>query len=91
MSKQVILEFTTELPDESVQDPEVLNKGKIAVVLEMLKKGVISQGRAIELLEISRSSLVDLMTQNKIPVVNMTVKELHQELSRPISQVGTDS
>ena len=50
MSKQVVLEFSAELPDESLSDPAVLDKGKTAIVIELLRKGTISQGRAAEFL-----------------------------------------
>jgi predicted HTH domain antitoxin len=90
MSKQVVLEFSAELPDESLQDPDVLNKGKTAIVLEMLKKGNISQGRATELLDMNRHQLFDLMSENQIPVLNLTVDELDKELSQPLNQPGTD-
>lgn len=90
MSKQVVLEFSVELPDESLQDPDVLHKGKTAVVLEMLKKRNISQGRAAELLEINRHQLFDLMSENQNSVLNLTTDELDKELTQPLHQPGTD-
>lgn len=90
MSKQVVLEFPVELPDEGLQDPEVLGKGKTAIVLELLRKGTISQGRAAELLEVDRHTLFDLMAQANIPGIAMADEKLRQELSKPLGTAGTD-
>lgn len=83
MARQVILEFPGELPQEILRDPEVMEKGKQAIVLELLRQGAISQGRATELLEMDRNTLFDLMAEHHIPVVEMTADELKAELSMP--------
>jgi len=49
-------------------------------VLELLHKKEISQGKAAELLEISRHDLFDLMAQYDIPMIDMTSEELQKEL-----------
>ena len=84
MSSQVVLEFLVDLPEEDLQDPEVLQKGRTAVVLELLRKGAISQGRAAEVLEIDRYALFDLMAKNEIPAIELTEEELRQELSKSL-------
>lgn len=89
MSKQVVLEFPVELPDEGLCDPDVLGKGKTAIVLEMLRKGTVSQGRAAELLEVDRNTLFDLMAAHGVPGITMTSEELQDELSRPLGRIGT--
>lgn len=61
MTKRVILEFPDELPDFDNQD--VIQKGKEAIVMELLCQAEISQGKAAELLEISRYDLFDLMAR----------------------------
>lgn len=80
MRKKVIIKFPVELPDSDDQD--VINKGKEAIVLELLRMGKISQGKASELLEINRYDLFDLMAKYKIPVINMTPEELERELKQ---------
>lgn len=90
MSTQVILEFPSDLPEAGLQDSEVIEKGKQTIVMEMLRKGVISQGRSAELLEIDRHTLLDLMGEYRIPVIEMTDDELKEELSKPIGLSGTD-
>ena len=67
------------MPEEGLHDPEVLQKGRTAVVLELLRKGAISQGRAAEVLEINRYVLFDLMATHEIPAIQLTEQELGQE------------
>ena len=88
MSTQVILEFPSDLPEEGLHDSEVMKKGKQTIVMEMLRKGVISQGRAAELLEIDRHMLLDLMGEYHIPVIEITDDELKEELSKLIGPFG---
>lgn len=88
MSRQVILEFPSDLPEEGLDDPEVKKRGKETVVMELLRKGVISQGRAAELLEIDRNTLFDLMGEYHAPVIEMTSDELNEELNKPIGPSG---
>jgi predicted HTH domain antitoxin len=88
MSTQFIIKFPSDLPEEGLYDPEVSEKGKQTVVMEMLRKSIISQGRAAELLEIDRYALLDLMESYDIPVIEMTSEELKAELSKPVGQFG---
>ena len=90
MSTQVILEFPSDLPEEGLHDPEIMEKGKRAIVLELLRKSAISQGRATELLEIDRNTLFDLMAEHRISVIEMTEEELEKELSKPLGQAGAN-
>jgi predicted HTH domain antitoxin len=50
MSKRLVLEFAQEIPEVDLQDKEVLMKAKEGAVVELLRKGRISQGKAAELL-----------------------------------------
>ena len=84
MSKQVVLEFPVELPGKSVLDREVLRKMKELLVLDLLRKGEISQGKASELLEIDRHALFDLMDKYDIPAIDMTEEELKEELFKDV-------
>lgn len=79
MPKQIVLEFPTELPEKSSKDKEALKKGKEAMVLELLRKGEISQGKAAELLEIDRWTLSDLMSKYDIPMANFPPEELRRQ------------
>jgi len=82
MSKQVVLDFPAELPEKGLKDKETLKKGKEAIVLELLRKGEVSQGKAAELLEIDRWTLFDLMAKYNIPSVDMSSEELKKELQQ---------
>ncbi|MGA1874776.1 MAG: UPF0175 family protein [bacterium] len=46
---------------------EVITKGKEGVIMALLRKGKLSQGKAAELLDISRHELFDLMAQYDVP------------------------
>ncbi len=83
MSREVLLRFPVDLPEE-LKDEDVLRKGKEIIVLELLRKKNISQGKAVELLEIDRQALFDLMDKYDIPVISMTDKELKDELTKDI-------
>ena len=87
MPREVLLRFPVELPEE-LKDEEVLRKGREAIVMELLRKGEISQGKAAELLEIDRHALFDLMGKYDIPAIDMTEEELEEELSRDIFSKG---
>ena len=72
-----------ELPEELVTllgSPEALAaKAKEALVLELLREARISQGKAAELLGVTRWDILDLMVRYQIPSGPTTVEELHQE------------
>ena len=87
MSRDVLLRFPVEVP-EGLKDEDVLKKGREAMVIELLRKGDISQGKAAELLAIDRHALFDLMDKYDVLAVNMTGRELKEELSRDISFGG---
>lgn len=88
MPREVVLRFPVELPEDKLKDEEVLRKGKEGIVLELLRKGEISQGKAAELLEIDRHALFDLMTKYNIPVIDLTEEELKEELKKEIFRSG---
>lgn len=82
MSSRLVLEFPEGIHEKDLQDDDVLLKAKEAAVMELLRKGKISQGKAAELLEISRYDLFDFMAKYDIPVIEMTEEELKKELSK---------
>ena len=84
MARKLVLEFPEEIPEKDLQDKEVLMKAKEGAVMELLRKGKISQGRAAEILDISRYDLFDLLERYDIPVIDMTSEELQKELSNQV-------
>ena len=78
--------LTLELPDEilkHVPGKELTLKAKEALVMELLREHQVSQGKAAEILGISRYALFDLMSKYRISVIDLTPEELEAELKRP--------
>jgi len=81
--------FEVELPEEVLagfkwEEAEVPTRVRQALVMELLRQHVISQGKAVELLGISRWELYDLMGRYRVPVIDMTPEELRRELRQEI-------
>jgi predicted HTH domain antitoxin len=81
---EVEVQFTFTLPiDESFlqHKTDAERKAKEAFVLELLRHGDISAGRAAKLLDISRWDLSDLMSEAGIsPFAEVTAEELAAEV-----------
>jgi predicted HTH domain antitoxin len=81
---EVEVQFTFTLPiDESFlqHKTDAERKAKEAFVLELLRHGDISAGRAAKLLDISRWDLSDLMSEAGIsPFAEVTAEELDAEV-----------
>jgi predicted HTH domain antitoxin len=80
------IRFEWELPDETFgegfQEEMFVAKIKEEAATRLLKERRISQGKAAELLGISRHDLFDLMAKYEIPVIAMTPEELQEEFQR---------
>jgi DNA-binding NtrC family response regulator len=86
MAKQV--HVTLELPDEVVgqEQGEVLAAHvKEAFIMALLREHRLSQGKAAEVLGISRTDLFPLMTRYGVPVIDLTADELASELRNPLA------
>ena len=84
MLKKLVLEFPPEVLEEDLQDRDVQMKAREGAVMELLRKGKLSQGRAAELLDISRNDLFDLMSKYDVPVMDMSQNEFKKELSKQV-------
>lgn len=77
--------LTLELPDEVLAllgSPEAAPaKAKEMLVLELLREASISQGRAAELLGLSRWQIIDLMAERQIPSGPRTPEEVREEFA----------
>jgi predicted HTH domain antitoxin len=85
MAKRVKLDL--ELPDElfsQLGKEEVETKVKEALVMELLREHRLSQGKAAEILRISRHALFDLMANHRVPVIDLSPEELPNELQKPL-------
>src|SRR5262245_59275741 len=81
------LHFMLELPDEVVKHvpaKELAEKAKEALVMKLLREPQVSQGKAAEVLGISRYDLFELMSKYCIPVIDLTPEELEAEVKRPL-------
>jgi predicted HTH domain antitoxin len=80
------IRFEWELLDETFgegfQEEMFVAKIKEEAAMRLLKERRISQGKAAELLGISRHDLFDLMAKYEIPLIAMTPEELQEEFQR---------
>jgi len=59
---------------------EVAHDVRIAAVVEWYAEGLVSQGKAAELAGLSRPEFLDELAKRKVPVIQMTIEELKEEL-----------
>ena len=81
MAKRVTLDL--ELPEElfaQLREEEIPGKVKEAFVMELLREHRVSQGKAAEILNVTRHELFDLMTNYRVPVIDLSAGELSDEL-----------
>ncbi|MCW3129352.1 MAG: UPF0175 family protein [Methanophagales archaeon] len=82
ISRKLVLEFPEEISEKDLEDEEVQRRSKEGAVFELLRKKKISQGKAAELLGITRNELFDLMAKFDIPVIDLSEEELKKELAK---------
>jgi predicted HTH domain antitoxin len=85
MAKRVKLDL--ELPDEifaQLEGREIEKRVKQALVMDLLREHQLSQGKAEELLGLSRHELFDLMAKHHVPVIDLSKDELKSELQKPL-------
>jgi len=88
ISRKLVLEFPEEISEKDLEDEEVQRRSKEGAVFELLRKKKISQGKAAELLGITRNELFDLMAKFDIPVIDMSEEELKKELAKNLELKG---
>src|SRR5262245_19180742 len=84
MSRRLNVEL--EVPDEilaNMPEAEAAAKAKEAFVMELLREHRVSQGKAAEMLGITRHELFTLMTKYQVPAIDLTPEELDAELAQP--------
>jgi predicted HTH domain antitoxin len=87
MAKRVRLDV--ELPDElfaQLRKEEMETKVKEALVMELLREHRLSQGKAAEILGIGHHELFDLMTNHRVPVIDLATDELRSELQKSLTR-----
>lgn len=77
-------QITIDLPSELIESlgsvEEAGTRAKQALVLDLLRRAEISQGRAAELLGLSRWDILDLMAEFEIPSGPQSADELAQDV-----------
>lgn len=61
---------------------EVEREIRLAAVIDWYRRGLISQGRAAELAEISRAEFLDELAARRIDVFPVDIEELRREIER---------
>jgi predicted HTH domain antitoxin len=83
------LHLDVELPDKlfaQLREEDIERKVKEALVMELLREHRLSQGKAAEILGIGRHELFDLMTNHRVPVIDLDTEELRSELRKPLTR-----
>jgi DNA-binding NtrC family response regulator len=81
------LHITLELPEEVVaqeREEALAAHVKEAFVMALLREHRLSQGKATEVLGISRTDLFARMTRYAVPVIDLTPDEVASELRNPL-------
>ena len=84
MSRRLTVEL--DLPDEVVEalaGEDMTAKLREALVMNLVRQHRVSQGKAAEILGISREDLFPLMAKHQAPVIDLPIDELQSELERP--------
>ncbi len=75
---------TVELPDALVEllgsAESLAVQARRALVLDLLRQGQVSQGKAARLLGLTRYDILDLMVQYEIPSGPLTAEELERDI-----------
>jgi predicted HTH domain antitoxin len=84
MSRRLTVEL--DLPDEVVEalaGEDMTAKLREALVMNLVREHRVSQGKAAEILGVSREDLFPLMSKHQVPVIDLPIDELRSELDRP--------
>jgi predicted HTH domain antitoxin len=84
MSRRLTVEL--DLPDEVVAalaGEDMTAKLREMFVMNLVREHRISQGKAAEILGISREEIFPLMSKHEVPVIDLPADELQPELDRP--------
>jgi hypothetical protein len=81
------------LPEEVLEwfgweESEASHHIKEALLMELVRLGRISSGKAAELLGISRWDIYEVMSRYEVPAIQMSREELKWELRTPIRRKG---
>jgi predicted HTH domain antitoxin len=84
MSKAITIQIPDDvLPFWETENRLVRTLSYLSVV-ELVREGKLSAGKASELLELTRWELMDLLARHDVPTVNFSKEELEQQLADAI-------
>jgi len=78
--KAVTIEVPPELLEVLGSEEEAKQKAKIALILDLVRRGKVSRTKAAELLQISLWELPDLLAQYRIPWFDYSADDLQRDL-----------
>lgn len=68
-----------------IPEPEVGRRAKEWVILELFQEGEISAGKAGEILGLSKSHFLDLLTEHRLPYLDADPRELEREAAAALA------
>lgn len=78
---QIVLDFDTGAMSALRKGPgQLAEEVKTAAVVQWYAEGRISQGKAAEILAISRARFLDELYRRRVPAVQTDIDELREEL-----------
>jgi predicted HTH domain antitoxin len=84
----VTIELPAELERLLGTEEDAKREAKIALVLELVRKGRISRAKAAELLQLSLWDLPSLLAQYRIPWFDYSPEEIEKDLQSLRSKAG---
>jgi predicted HTH domain antitoxin len=79
---QVVLDFDSgALSALHLGPKEFARELKVAAVVQWYAEGRISQSKAAEILQVSRTELLTELSRRKVPACQVTLDELREEIS----------
>jgi len=81
----IMATLTINVPEKFLTDlkraPGELEKDvRLAAAIEWFRRGLLSQGRAAELADVSRADFIDELARRKVEVFQVDLEELRAEL-----------
>lgn len=80
--KTVTIELPPELLELLGSEEEAKRETKVALVLDLLRRGKVSRAKASELLDLPLRELPGLLAQYRIPWFDYSAKDLQRDLRR---------
>ncbi len=85
-----LMKVEIELPRDllaalDIPEPELSRRAKEWVMLELFQEGEISSGKAAEVLGLSKSSFLDLLSEHGLPYLDADPRELARDAAAALA------